>query len=207
METQSRVPNPFFGGDYDDDSSDSSCQEDVVMINNSFLNRYENDNVNESEMDKCSFKVTQGSFEEVLNSIKCSPSKKPVKNTDPDYERDTGQTSNIVLEEIVLNSDSDNESDIVNEKVSESVDNIDRASSCSSSDIMEITPDLIFDNSDTDDSETKDVFTCPREPIPEKRWSDNEIRETKWELNTETHKYVEAGFNILNWGQLKQGSS
>ena len=51
---------------------------------------------------------------------------------------------------------------------------------CSSSDIMEITPDLIFDNSDTDDSETKDVFTCPREPIPEKRWSDNEIRETKW---------------------------
>ena len=233
METQSRVPNPFWDSSSasDDASSVELDSDDEVppFMNNSFVNNTENDNVDDTKGEfnnkNLSPVSTLGSFEDVLNSIKSSPPKKSVNSRiDKDSadnsaniseENTVDGKSSIVLEEIVNDEPSEGCSedcvDIVSEKdsvvpdVLESVKNMDRASSCSSSDIMEITPDLIFPDSDTDDTETihgksEDSYpstnSSEHPSTLERRWKDVDVRKTKWELDTESDKFVEVGSSL-----------
>eukprot|EP00090_Calanus_glacialis_P023907 TRINITY_DN37072_c0_g1_i1.p1 TRINITY_DN37072_c0_g1~~TRINITY_DN37072_c0_g1_i1.p1 ORF type:complete len:864 (-),score=244.90 TRINITY_DN37072_c0_g1_i1:139-2730(-) len=84
-EMESRVVNPFWNDSSagDDSSVEELASEDgeINHTNNAFIVRSENDNMKTKS-------VTLGSFEEVLNSIKFSPSKKAVnkdaiKDSDP----------------------------------------------------------------------------------------------------------------------------
>merc|ERR1719318_689124 len=153
-----------------------------------------------------------GSFEDVLNSIKCSP-KKAVNsdsNKSPEHvlntSDNTSKESDIVLEKIdedkVVDSEpSDVDSEIVgimddgDSTVSEVLERQDSDRvSCSSSDIMEITPDIFFDT-DNEDTEVESITPGDLQN-EERRWEDREVRETKWELNAESEKFVEVGPNL-----------